>query len=245
MDQIKHYIGPFEIFSGFISGLPFLLFVNIIWKREFDFNIFFSNIILDSTLSNLIFLVVTSYLVGIIAAPISYRYFKYAGKMLGMNYLLVEEILLGDWDRPFRELSVNEFLDLPFEKRITYLVKRRYGKLNKMSHLNDYLVTYLRQDAVANAVKADGFIARNIMLRNISLGFLLLSLAFVYLLIMVKQPWICNVIFAVSSLTLSFVTLQQAHTFRHWWTREAILGFYNLEIKFMSPFDKEHNNPTY
>ena len=126
----------------------------------------------------------------------------------------MEGILLGDWEQPFQKLSVDQFTDLPFEKRITYLIKRRYGKLNKLSHLNDYLVIYLRQEAMANAAKADGFIALNIMHRNLSLGFVLVFCSFAFLTFKTGQIWHINTIFGLLTLLLSFLTLFQARTLR-------------------------------
>lgn len=128
---------------------------------------------------------------------------------------------------------------MTFEQRATYLIKRRYGKVSKLSHLNDYLVVYLRHHSSSNASKADGFAALVIMHRNLSLGFFLVSIT-LGILALTSRPFLrANVVFGVLALLLAVLTLFRAQTFRKWWAREAILGYYNSEVSCMPLFRKE------
>lgn len=230
MDQFKYSVGPFEVFSGFASGLPFLLVIYIGNIGKFDFGDFTTDVLMNTSISKLILIALISYLVGGLVSGISYRYFKLAGRLFKKDYLHLEKVILEDWNKPFKELSSEEFKDLDFQKRLVYLIKKRFGQ-PKLSLVNDYILPYLRQHSAANAVKSESFIALNIMYRNLSLGFLFLSVTFLYLVFKESEFLNINILYFFASLLLAILTLLRAYTFRNWWTRETLLSFHNIELE--------------
>lgn len=89
-DDVKNSLGPFEIFAGFISGLPFMLIGEVAWQGKFDFQRIVSHMIVNASVSQYVLFIVASYLVGSIASSVSYRYYKLVGKWLTLEETYIE-----------------------------------------------------------------------------------------------------------------------------------------------------------
>ena len=114
MNQLKYSLGPFEVFSSFISGLPLLLSFYILYNREFSLARFNSTILMNSSFADLLLLTLISYVLGALISGISYPYFKFMGKLLGRDFLYFEKQILRNWDKLIRRVTLEKFLSFKF-----------------------------------------------------------------------------------------------------------------------------------
>ena len=236
METFKYSIGPFEIFSSFISGIPivFASYLLFIPKAKLSLD----TLILKATFSNLMLLIILCYLVGGVISGISYPYFKIFSKILKRDYLLIEKSFLRNIDKVRNEYSKEEFNELILEDRIAYLTKIYIGTC-KLSWVNDRILPYIRLKNWAMAQNAQNHIAFNIMYRNLSFGFLILTISILIFLFFNKAFTFFNIIFPILTFVISLLAISRALTFRLWYSREILLTFYYLNIGEISIDSRE------
>ncbi len=241
MESIKSSIGPFEIFSSFISGIPivFSFYLIFIPGAKLELN----ELILKATFSNLTLIIIICYLIGGSISGISYKYLKLCAKILRKDHLAIEKSFLENIDNIKTKYSKDEFLEMYLEDRIAHLVKVHIG-ISKLSWVNDRLLPYIQKKDFKSAQKAQNHVAISIMYRNLSLGFLILTISIIIFLILNKAYGSLYYIFPVLSLVFSYLAINQAISFRHWWSRDVLLSFYYLNIDELTNIeinDKQHN----
>ena len=234
MESIKNSIGPFEIFSSFISGIPILFsfYLLFIPNAKLELN----ELILQATISNLTLIIIICYLIGGAVSGISYKYLKFLSKLLRKDHLAIEKSFLENIKEIKSKYSKDEFIELKLEDRIAYLVKVHIG-ISKLAWVNDRLLPYIRKKDPSSAQKAQSHIAISIMYRNLSLGFLILTISILIFLFFNKAYASLYYIFPILSLVFSYLTINQAISFRHWWSRDVLLSFYYLNIGELSDLE--------
>lgn len=259
MDKIKNSIGPFEIFSSFISGIPVILSLYIYSNVESGISKIVFNIGELYSVQNSIILIITSYVVGEMISEISWSYFKTVVLInnairKGIAYIL-EKLKITkkntkltrtkDW--LYREVMIfnkmkdlttedivdgrtknADFLSNDFNHRLAVLIFNQTGKLESTRHVSDYLVPYVRQNVVEIVSSADKLMAKSIMSRNLSLGLVLFSGS---LALAAKDLLITILPFIAIGFILAYWGVSRAFTFRVWWAREIIIGFYHHALK--------------
>jgi len=241
MESIKNSIGPFEIFSSFISGIPivFSFYLLFIPGAKLELN----ELILKATFSNLMLIIIICYLIGGSVSGISYKFLKLFSKLLRKDHLAIEKSFLENINDIKTKYSKDEFLEMKLEDRIAHLVKIHIG-ISKLSWVNDRLLPYIQKKEFQLAQKAQNHVAISIMYRNLSLGFLILTFSIITFLFLNKTYASLYYIFPILSLVFSYLAINQAISFRHWWARDVLLGFYYLNIGELANFktnDEKHN----
>jgi hypothetical protein len=230
MNNFKYNLGPFEIFSNLLSGLFLMAGLCIIILPKSDFQELFSLFQSISVMPNLIVIIITGYIVGAGIGGFSYKYLKIACKIFRCDYISMENHLLKDINENQNKLTLTEFLELSFEKRLSYLVNQ-HVTFPKLSHVNDYLLPFLREKCENVAIKSETFIASSIMYRNLSLGFLVTAIGLISCIIFSEAELFTFLITTAVCIGFAILLFFRSLKFKEWWSREILLGFYykNLE----------------
>src|SRR5262249_33879712 len=127
---------------------------------------------------------------------------------------------------------------LEFEDRLTILLFRKVGYIQKLNQLDARLMPYIRLYAVSSSLIAEYYLAVHIMFRGLSLGFLILALVFVRNFFYVAPISIEMITLPIVSLVLSLASFRRAVSFRRWRYREILLCFYHLAIQEQQNLNK-------
>jgi len=234
MDQFKVSIGPFELFSYFISGLPLLLALYIWYFPLFTIEQIGAEFLKYSSLSILLIIVVASYLLGALLSGFTWRYFKVLHLvfkfMIKHEHEYVEKALLKGLNEIKEKLSKEQFFSLTYEDRLAYMVKQLIGSA-KHRWVLARLMSFLRQNGVVIAAIADSYIANHIMYRSLSFGFLMLTIALIRSVVLKGIIWDHHTFYSIITLIFSIMAFLRSITFKHWWAREILTGFYSIAIK--------------
>jgi hypothetical protein len=230
MDNFKYNLGPFEMFSNLLSGIFILAGICIIIFPKSDFHQLFNMFSTIPLMPNLIIYIILSYILGAGIGGVSYAYLKFLCKVFRQDYISMENTLLKDLNDLKVKIKIEDFYDLPFEKRLAYMVNQ-YIALPKLSHVNDYLLPYLRDRCSNVAAKSDTFISSSIMNRNLSFGFLVAAFGFLSCIIFSESTWITFLIVILICLMLAVFFFFRSLKFKEWWSREVLLGFYYKNIE--------------
>lgn len=233
MDQFKFSIGPYELFSGFISGLPLLLSLHVWYFPLFDIKLLLEKIVQNSSLAMVFLVIVISYMAGGLISGFTwvffktgYRVFRFAIKRkLGG----IRQALLGGLDAAASAMSAEQFLASKFEDRLAYMVKRQYGS-SKPDWALHRLKPFLREHSPAISIMADSYLAIHIMYRNLSFGFFVLSFVLVRSVFMRGTIWDEHAAYLVVAALFAVAAFLRALAYSHWCDREILLGYYNVSI---------------
>ncbi|NEQ46501.1 MAG: hypothetical protein F6K00_24345 [Leptolyngbya sp. SIOISBB] len=226
MDQLKFALGPYEFFASIIGGSPlvivlFLLFNPIAGPQDL-FLVFKNNLSTSAALMSAFI----SYLLGGGIQGVSWRYFLALCRIFKRDYGYFGDMI----PRKHQQLphDANEIadLELDFEDRLVLLLREKTGIPQKLNWLDARLTSYLKENGSQAPITAELHLVNHIMYRNLSLGFLILSLTFVINTLRVQSFILEQSILILLLLGLSYAMFFRSLSFKKWHNRELLLGFY-------------------
>jgi hypothetical protein len=237
MDKLNVSIGPFELFSSLISGLPVLISALLWFYPTVDIDTINATLAKYSSLTMIILVIIASFIIGNLISGFTWRVLAICVKvfrfMIKRDLLRIERLLLGNLEETSSQLNRKEFLSLDFKGRLAYMVKRLIGG-TELAFVCNNLLPYLRQNATANAAAADAYIAMHIMLRNLWFGFLLLTIVLIRSAIIESAIVSAYTVLAIIVFVFSLAAFHRALVFKGWWSREILIGFYHHALKSYS-----------
>lgn len=233
MNPLKFSLGPYDLFGAIISGLPILFGIDLIYYQWNLGEILRSVAELD--LQHLLVGVILSYLLGSMMSGLTWFYFHRVCHLFKKHYDDAEGRLLSKMKDLEGEMSPEEFEKASFKERLAYMVKRRICD-TEINGVNNRLLPLLRQEAPAIAANADQFMALKIMFRNLSFGLLVLFAMLTgygvteAVIDMDGQGFFLHLLIGLVCLGLSILAFSRALTFRGFWGRQVLVGFYQVSL---------------
>jgi hypothetical protein len=239
MDQLKFSLGPREIFSMLFSGIPLLLGIYVLMTPTNELSNVDLNALNNISITSFLAIIIASSILGGLISGITWNYFKIISKIFRIDYSKLEKKLLESFDEININIKKEEFLNLNYNKRLTYMIKQHIGPETKEPWANFRFLPYIREFGGSLINTIDYHNATHIMYRNLSFGFLIVIVTSIIRLL--TSPSIFYIYLSIASvaLILSIVAFLRAIVHRHWWVREGLNGFYNVKINdYISDFHK-------
>ncbi len=181
MEQFKFALGPYEIFASIVGGSPLVLAIFLIGNPSNNLqNVFL--IIKDNLSIPMVFLMAFfSYILGGSIQGITWKYFLFFCKFFNRDYnyfgnMISEKNALFTQEAFTQEDEIQAPSALEFEDKLVLLLREKVGIPKNMDWLNSRLTAYLKEHSSQAVITAESYLANHIMYRNMSFGFLLLSI---------------------------------------------------------------------
>ena len=230
MDYFKNSFSPYELFSSLISGIPILFCLFLLFTPARELQVYDLGKVRDLfSISTLLIFIAGAIISGSISG-LTFRYFKIMCKIFKKDYQFLEKKLFRNFDDIGVLVDKEKFLNMSYDDRLSYIVKQHIGTTTYPAS-NFRLLPYIRQFGGPLMNQIESYIAFHIMFRNISFGFLLLTLISIGLLFYWKSAIYIYVLLAIIALPLSILSFLRSVVLRQWWVREGLNGFYSLKIK--------------
>lgn len=226
MDQLKFTLGPYEFFASIIGGSPLfvalLLLFNPVASPQDLFLIFKNNLSTSTALMSAF----VSYILGGGIQGISWRYFLALCRLFKRSYYYFGDMIPQKHRILPRNATEIADLELEFEDRLVLLLRDKTGIPNKINWLDARLTSYLKEHGSQASATAELHLVNHIMYRNLSLGFLILGLTFLFNILRVQSFILEQSILTLLLLSLSYTMFFRSLSFKKWHNRELLLGFY-------------------
>ena len=227
MEQLKFSLGPYELFSAIIGGLPLLLACCLLYSPISGLQDLAPIIKNNASLAIAFTLLFLSYILGGTVQNLTWKYFKNLCKLFRHNYNYFGDLI----PKRHQQLQAQETQlhqpGLEFEDRLVLLLQQHIGIPKEIKWIDQRITAYLKEHQKEATLKtAELHLANHIMYRTWSFGFYFLS--GVLLLNLFRAPsqtlelWLLPVL----SLSLAYLTFLQALNLKRWNNRELLLGFY-------------------
>jgi len=230
MDQPKFSIGPYELFSSIIAGVPLLLTVILIYQPISGARDLIASIKDASSFPVAAALILSAYMLGGLSSYVTWRYFLLLCRVFKMDYSYLGDTVLKKMAKIKPDLDKMNIESLEFEDRLAALLLKKVGLIENLNHLDARLATYLRLYAPPTVLVAESYLAQHIMYRGLSFGFLLLALTLVANIFRAPSISFEQITLPFISLVLCLAAFRRAVSFRSWRYREILLSFYHLAI---------------
>lgn len=182
------------------------------------------------SVSHILIIIMLSYILGGVISGFTWNYFKVLTRLVWWtNYKFTESEYLIESGQVKDLITKKKFISMKTRERLSYLVKKQVGDYD-ISSVIFLLLPYLRQYTPAAAAKAEYFMANKIMYRNLSFGFLLLTIALTQLAFKKQNLINAYSISSIATLLFSYLTILRSIVFYQWWSREILLGFYHHKL---------------
>ncbi len=231
MDQPKFSIGPYELFSSIIAGIPLLLTAALIYRPISGVRDLILSIKDTSSLPIAITFILTTYILGGLTSFANWRYFLLLCRAFKMDYSHMGNKVIEKMAKIKPDLDKLNIESLEFEDRLCVLLLKKVGLIESLDHLDARLTPYLRLYALPSALIAESYMALHIMYRGLSFGFLTLALALVANLFRAPSVSFELIMLPIISLVLCLAAFRRAVSFRRWRYREILFSFYHLAIQ--------------
>ena len=228
MDQPKFSIGPYELFSSIIAGVPLLLAVVLIYRPISGLRDLIPTIKDSSTIPVAVTFILTVYILGGLSSFATWRYFLLLCRVFKMDYSYLGTTILKKMAKINPDLDKVKIESLEFVDRLTALLLKKVGHIERLSHLDARLMPYLRLYALPTALVAESYLALHIMYRGLSFGFLILALALMLNILRTPSISFEQIMLPLISLVLCLSAFRRAVSFRRWRYREILISFYHL-----------------
>lgn len=228
MEQLKFSIGPYELFSSIIAGVPLSLAAFILYYPISSLRDLIPTIKNNSSFSILITLVMISYIIGGIQQGFTWQYFKITCNLLKKDYGHIGTSVMEKLGNMTRDEEQTNVGPLSFEGQVAALLVKKIGTPDTIAQIDERLMPYIRKRDFANASAAESYLAIHIMYRNLSFGFLVLTLVLVINIFRVQAHNFEQYLLPLLCAVASYVSLSRSVAFRRWRFREIILSFYYL-----------------
>ncbi|NEQ48817.1 MAG: hypothetical protein F6K11_01615 [Leptolyngbya sp. SIO3F4] len=228
MEQLKNSLGPYELFAAIIGGSPFILAGFLIYNPVESLAELVPVIQGNGTVAISLTILFLSYIIGGTLQGLTWRYFLLLCRLFKKEYLYFGNQLV-ERDRVLKQREHQDEVSLEFEDRLVLKLRQKIGIPKKLDWMNSRLRAYLRERNSPSVAVSDRLIASHIMYRNLSFGFLLLSVVSFVNAIRIGSLEPLIVIPALGYA--AYLMFWQAVSFKKWQNRELILGFYFADTK--------------
>jgi hypothetical protein len=226
MEQLKFSLGPYEIFSSIIGGSPLVLAMYLVYHPSQNLQDIFLAIRSNLTLPMVFLIVFFSYLLGGAIQGITWKYFLFLCNIFDLDYRYFRNIILQK-DSLLAQTDVDrEASGLEFEDKLVLMLREKVSIPKNIAWLDARLLSYLKEHQSQAAITAESHQANHIMYRNLSFGFLILSILLLINLIRLKLFGFEILFFIFLSISISYITFFRSLSFKRWHNRELLLGFY-------------------
>ncbi len=225
MDQFKFSLGPYELFSSIISGIPLLAAIYLRFLGDLSVESEPLSWMGDVSFTTVVIVAVLSYFTGAIMSGFSFKYFKLLSRIVKRDYRKTERTLLQELNT--HEASSSSCNDEHFESRLAYLVRKQLGD-TPYRWVCPRLMPYLRKHAPHLGAHADQLMAQKTMLRNISFGFFVLAITLLIKVLVFDYTYVQIYIVSLICFYVAFFSFKRALTFRGWWARDILYSFYHV-----------------
>lgn len=226
MEQFKFSLGPYEIFSSIVGGSPLVLAVFFICNPSNNLQDVFLTIKNNLSLPIVLVVVFFSYILGGSIQGITWRYFLFLCKLFRRNYNYFGNMILEKNDLFMQADETQLPPVLEFEEKLVLLLREKVGIPKNLNWLNDRLTAYLKERSSQAVITAESYLANHIMYRNMSFGFLFLSITLLVNLLQTRLFTVGQPALIFLFLLISYMTFFRSLSFKKWHNRELLLGFY-------------------
>jgi hypothetical protein len=227
MDLFKFALGPYEFFASIIGGVPILLATFLLYNPVISLQELIVQISASFSIQLLIALSLCSYLLGGLTQGITWKYFLVLCDLFdkdfeyfGKNFITNKNKELAAMDQQSTPKT------LEFEDKLVLLLREKIGIPNPISWIYPRLCSYLKEHNRPSIVTADLYQATHIMYRNISFCLLLVGLSLFVNLLRVRLFSFEQLLILLAAVVLAYVAFVRSVSFKRWYTREVLLGFY-------------------
>lgn len=222
MERPQIQLGPFEVFSAAVGGIPTVAAGSLIYFPSVSAHDLFAQFIGASSLTSALLTLLLCYVAGVAMSGPSWRYFVHSCSLLSADYRYLRDGALDDVGGA----------DDPIAEALVPMVTAKFGSPSTSSKLDGRVWAYMTEHGRMEVIKqAEVHQAMHIMARNLSVGFLFLAVALA-INATTSSSWSFSTALAISgSLTIVFTTLMRAVSFKKWHNRGLLLGFYFAETE--------------
>ena len=227
MDFFKFVLGPYEFFSSIIGGIPLVLAIFLLYNPAISVQELILTLQTDFSIQFLVVLFFFSYLLAGLIQGITWKLFLALCDVFGQSYHYFKDELILERDQSLQAMGRDLDLHrLDFEDKLVLLLREKVGIPKNIGWIYSRLHAYLKENNRPSVVTADLYQATHIMYRNIFCGFLLISLVILLNLIRVRAFIFEQLALSVLFVLLAYVAFLRSASFKRWYSREVILGFY-------------------
>jgi len=244
MDYFKYAFSPYQLFSSLISGVPILFCLFLLFTPAAELQAYNLGKVKDLFSISTLLLFIASTIVGGSISGLTFGYFKILCKIFRKDYKFLEKKLLQNFDTIDVLVGKEEFLNMNYDDRLSYIVKQHIGP-TPYPAANFRLLPYIRQFGGPLMNQIESYVAFHIMYRNLSFGFLLVAFISIGLLFYWKSAGYIYISIAIIALPLSMLSFLRSVVLRQWWVREGLNGFFSLKIKdYLGDLPRFRNDPN-
>lgn len=235
MDQLKFSLGPYELFSAILGGIPLLLAIFLFYNPVSSLETLVPIVQNNSSVAIATVILFLSYILGGAVQGITWQYFERLCIIFSQDFrnfgrvfkqkstLPVVQSAQGG-DRPTGQTQ-DDTLD--FDQSLETLLRTNIGDPADYRFLEARVIAYLREhkkQASLNA--AELHLANHIMYRSWSLGFCLIGIVLLINLFRTPTHPFEQWVLPIAAFTLAYLTFCRALRFKRWNLRDLLLGFY-------------------
>ena len=227
MDFFKFVLGPYEFFSSILGGIPLVLAIFLLYNPAISVQELILMLQTDFSIQFLVVLFFFSYLLAGLIQGITWKLFLALCDVFGQSYHYFKDELILERAQSLQAMGSDLDLHrLDFEDKLVLLLREKVGIPKNIGWIYSRLHAYLKENNRPSVVTADLYQATHIMYRNIACGFLLISLVILLNLIRVRAVIFEQLALSVLFILLAYVAFLRSASFKRWYSREVILGFY-------------------
>jgi hypothetical protein len=226
MEQLKFALGEYEVFASIVGGSPIVLAIFLICNPSNNFQILVSTINSNLSIPVALLIVFFSYILGGSVQGITWKYFLFLCKLFRLDYTYLGNMISERNALLTQPSEIQVPSVLEFEDKLVFLLREKIGIPKNVDWLNPRLTAYLKERSSLAVITAESFMANHIMYRNMSFGFLLLSIV---VLVNILRTWLFTfdqLMLILLFLLISYLTFFRSLSFKSWNSRELLLGFY-------------------
>ncbi|WP_017298531.1 hypothetical protein [Nodosilinea nodulosa] len=227
MDLFKFALGPYEFFAAIIGGVPLILAIALLYNPAISLQDLIVAVQTSFSIQVVIALAFVSYLLGGLVQGGTWKFFLALCHLFNRDYHYFQAGVLLDREEWLNGLAKDvDPKTLDFEDRLVLLLRDKIGTPKTMNHLYSRVCSYLKEHNRPSIVTADLYQATHIMYRSISFGLLILAGVLPINMLRVGMISFEQIALFVMSLVLSYVAFLRSVSFKRWYAREVLLGFY-------------------
>ena len=226
MEQLKFTLGPYEFFASIVGGSPLVLAIFLIYNPSNNLQDMFLTIKNNLSIPVVFLVVFFSYILGGSIQGITWRYFLFLCNFFHFNYSYLGNVILEKSALLPQINEVQEHSILEFEDKLVLMLREKVGIPQNIRWLDARLAAYLKERSSQAVITAESQQANHIMYRNISFGFLLLPIVLLINIFRTQSFTFEYPVLILIFVLISYVTFFRLLSFKKWYNRELLLGFY-------------------
>ncbi|NJM96838.1 MAG: hypothetical protein HC800_06295 [Phormidesmis sp. RL_2_1] len=226
MEQFKFALGPYEIFASVIGGSPLVLAIFLICNPSNNLQNVFLMIKNNLSIPLVLLAAFLSYILGGSIQGVTWRYFLFFCKFFHRDYNYFGNMISERNALLTQGVEIQASSALEFEDKLVLLLREKVGIPKNLDWLNSRLTAYLKERSSQAVITAESYLANHIMYRNMSFGFLTLSIVLLVNLPRTQLFIFEQLVLILVSLLISYMTFFRSLSFKKWHNRELLLGFY-------------------